>query len=117
MTNIELQALRRLFMLKVAEAARYIGDTSTEQWHEWEKGTSTIPAEVILKMQNLRKERKEKVARIIEDINDRIGNSTIKYFMTFEEFQKINPSLDIVHWRLHQSIATELYFRGLEKLC
>lgn len=117
MTNIELQALRRIFMLKIAEAAEHIGQVPTEQWQAWEQGTQPIPSEVMLKMQNLRTERHEKVARIIEDINDRIGNNTIKYFMNFADFKQTNPSLDVVHWRLHQSIAAELYFRGLETLC
>lgn len=117
MTNIELQALRRLFMLKVVEAARYIGgDVSADQWHRWEQGKDPIPETVIDKMLQLKKERRENVALIIDNINNRVGANTIKYFMDYQDFVKINPTKDIVHWRLNQSIATELYFRGLEKL-
>jgi galactose-1-phosphate uridylyltransferase len=118
MTNIELQALRRLFMLTIDEAAKYIAsDVSPNQWQAWEQGEESIPDEVVENIQKLRNERKDKVARIIEKINNRIGNNTIRYFMTFEDFHKVNPELNVLSWRLHQSIATELYFRGLETLC
>ena len=37
MTNLELQAYRRYFMLKVAEASEFIGNTIAEVWHNWDK--------------------------------------------------------------------------------
>ncbi|GAA5105198.1 YdiL family protein [Orbus sasakiae] len=117
MTNIELQAYRRFFMLKVSEASEYIGNSSAEVWHEWEQGKAEIPAQVIDEMRNLKTRRQNKIAAIIADINNRIGSNNIRYFLTFEDFKKVNPSLSVLDWRLHQSIATELYFRGLEKLC
>lgn len=117
MTNIELQAYRRFFMLKVAEASEFIGNTSADIWHAWEQGKAPIPAQVIEEMENLKKRRQAKVAAIIADINNRIGSNNIRYFLTFEDFKKINPTLTVLDWRLHQSIATELYFRGLEALC
>ncbi|WP_392566540.1 DUF1870 family protein [Utexia brackfieldae] len=117
MTNIELQALRRLFMLKVVEAAQYIGGpVPPEQWHRWEQGQDQIPDNVINKMLQLKKERHENVALIIDNINNRVGANTIKYFIDYQDFQKVNPTQDVIHWRLNQSIATELYFRGLEEL-
>lgn len=117
MTNIELQAYRRFFMLKVSEASEYIGNTTTEVWHAWEQGEMEIPANVVEAMNSLKKRRQSKIAAIIDDINNRIGSNNIRYFFTFDDFKKVNPTLSIVDWRLHQSIATELYFKGLEKLC
>lgn len=117
MTNIELQAYRRFFMLKVSEASEYIGNTAADVWYDWEQGKVAIPSKVVEEMQNLKARRQEKVAAIIADINNRIGSNNIQYFLTFTDFQKVNPTLSILDWRLHQSIATELYFRGLEKLC
>lgn len=117
MTNIELQAYRRFFMLKVSEASQYIGNTTANIWHDWEQGKATIPAEIIEEMKKLKKRRQDKIMAIIADINNRIGSNDIRYFLTFEDFQKVNPSLSIIDWRIHQSIATELYFKGLEKLC
>lgn len=117
MTNIELQAYRRFFMLKVSEASEYIGNTTTNVWHDWEQGKAEIPINVIEQVKNIKQKRQDKIAAIIDDINNRIGSNDICYFLTFEDFQKINPTLSVLDWRLHQSIATELYFRGLEKLC
>lgn len=117
MTNLELQAYRRFLMLKVSEASEYIGKTDTKTWHDWEQGIVPVPEFVSSAMQNLKKVRNEKINIIIGSINDRVGSNTIRYFMTYAEFHKVNPNLDVIQWRLHQSIATELYFRGLEKLC
>ncbi|WP_085247667.1 Aca2/YdiL-like domain-containing protein [Gilliamella mensalis] len=117
MTNLELQAYRRFLMLKVSEASEHIGKTDIKTWHDWENGITPIPESVTKAMQELKKRRNEKINIIINSINDRIGSNTIRYFMTYEEFKKVNTDLDVIQWRLHQSIATELYFRGLEKLC
>lgn len=117
MTNLELQAYRRFLMLKVAEASQYIGKVEVSTWRDWERGAIPVPHSVADAMNDLKNQRSEKINIIIKSINDRVGSSSIRYFMTFEEFQKTNPTLDVVQWRLHQSIATELYFRGLEKLC
>lgn len=117
MTNIELQACRRFFMLKVSEASEYIGNTTANVWHDWEQGKADIPSNIIDGMKELRKRRQDKIAAIIADINNRIGSNNIRYFLNFDDFQKINPTLTVLDWRLHQSIAAELYFRGLEKLC
>ncbi|MDF7671111.1 DUF1870 family protein [Orbaceae bacterium ESL0721] len=117
MTNLELQAYRRFLMLKVSEASEYIGKVDASVWREWEQGAQPIPQYVEDAMNTLKKQRSDKIDLIINSINDRVGSSSIRYFMTFAEFHKTNPTLDVVQWRLHQSIATELYFRGLEKLC
>lgn len=117
MTNLELQAYRRFLMLKVLEASEHIGKTDIQTWHDWESGKLPVPEFVATAMQELKKIRHDKINLIIKGINDRVGSNSIRYFMTYEEFKKVNPDLDVIQWRLHQSIATELYFRGLEKLC
>lgn len=117
MTNLELQAYRRFLMLKVSEASEYIGKTESATWHSWEQGNEPVPDFVGKSINELKQLRGEKINIIINGINERVGSNTIRYFMTFEEFKKVNPMLDVIQWRLHQSIATELYFRGLENLC
>lgn len=117
MTNLELQAFRRFLMLKVSEASEYIGKTDVKTWHDWENAVLPVPENVATTMKELKNLRSEKIKLIINSINDRVGSNTIRYFMTYQEFKKVNPELDVIQWRLHQSIATELYFRGLEKLC
>ncbi|WP_442903335.1 hypothetical protein [Gilliamella sp. wkB18] len=41
----------------------------------------------------------------------------MRYFIMHEEFEKANPILGAIQWRLYQSIATKFYFRNLENLC
>lgn len=117
MTHIELQAYRRFLMLKVSEAAQLIGHTDSGTWHDWEQGRATIPAAVVDDMQKLKTKRQQKIETIIANINDRVGSNNIRYFLNFSDFKSVNPTLTELDWRIHQSIATELFFRGLEKLC
>ncbi|WP_118986296.1 Aca2/YdiL-like domain-containing protein [Photorhabdus sp. CRCIA-P01] len=46
MTNKELQALRKLLMLDVKEAAECIGGVSSRTWQYWEAGRYPIPQDV-----------------------------------------------------------------------
>ena len=59
MTKEQLKALRRFFFLDVVDAANLIADVSVRSWQRYEKGTVTIPKDVIEKMNKLKQERKE----------------------------------------------------------
>lgn len=118
MNNLELQALRYLFFLSVKESATWIsGDSDTEKWSQWESGEKEIPEDIIVKMEALRLIRKERIAAIVHKINDRIGNNTMRYFTSFEDFLQVYPSGDFLQWKLYQSAAAELFSRNLERLC
>lgn len=65
MTNLELQAYRRYFMLKVAEASEFVGNTIAEVWHNWEQGNSTIPTYVIETMKDLKNVDKTKLTQLL----------------------------------------------------
>lgn len=66
MTNAELKALRRLFFLDIAEAAQFVGNCQVRTWQRWEKGTKTIPADVI-KMMNILKEDRQEILAILQN--------------------------------------------------
>lgn len=59
MTKEQLKALRRFFFLEVVDAANLIAGVSVRSWQRYEKGTVTIPKDVIEKMNKLKQERKE----------------------------------------------------------
>ena len=59
MTKEQLKALRRFFFLDVVDAANLIAGVSVRSWQRYEKGTVTIPKDVIEKMNKLKQERKE----------------------------------------------------------
>ncbi|QTF07330.1 YdiL family protein [Brenneria izadpanahii] len=118
MNHLELQALRQLFFMSVDEAANYIaGDNNTEMWRQWEKGEKGIPLSVIDTLTLMNKKRKERINAIIEKINNRIGNNTMRFFPDFDAFRSVYIEGDYLEWKIYQSVAAELYSHNLERLC
>ncbi|PWC16981.1 DUF1870 domain-containing protein [Brenneria roseae subsp. roseae] len=118
MNHLELQALRQLFFMSIDEAANYIaGDKNTEMWQRWEKGEQDIPPSVIETLTLMNKKRKERINAIIEKINNRIGNNTMRFFPDYDAFRSVYTEGDYLEWKIYQSVATELYSHNLERLC
>ncbi|KHN59002.1 hypothetical protein OI70_06730 [Dickeya fangzhongdai] len=118
MNHLELLAMRQLFLLSVDEAAYYIAeDGNNEQWVMWERGERKIPLLIVEKIESMNKERKRRISAIIEKINNRIGNNTMRYFTDFDDFLSVYTDGDFLEWKVYQSVANELYSRDLERLC
>lgn len=118
MNHLELQALRHIFFLSIEEAAEYIArDSDVAAWKQKESGDAKIGEAIISRFDTLLIQRKHHMNAIIDKINSRIGNNTMKYFSSFEEFQHTWPDGDLLAWKTYQSVAAELYSRGLERLC
>ncbi|WP_192458198.1 DUF1870 family protein [Musicola keenii] len=118
MNHLELQAMRQLFLLSVDEAAHYIaGDGNSEKWLMWERGEKEVPASIIEQFESMNKERKKRISAIIEKINSRIGNNTMRSFTDFDAFLAVYTDGDFLEWKVYQSVANELYSRDLERLC
>ncbi|ACZ75676.1 MULTISPECIES: DUF1870 family protein [Dickeya] len=118
MNHLELLAMRQLFLLSVDEAAYYIAeDGNNEQWEMWERGEREIPLPIVEKFESMKKERKQRISAIIEKINNRIGNNTMRSFSSFNEFLAVYTDGDFLEWKVYQSVANELYSRDLERLC
>lgn len=54
---------------------------------------------------------------IIEKINNRIGNNTMRFFPDLTAFQRVYPDGNFIDWKIYQSVAAELYAHDLERLC
>ncbi|MFS2223180.1 DUF1870 family protein [Pantoea sp. B65] len=118
MNHLELQALRHIFFLSIEEAAQYLAtDDDVSRWLRYEQGEEEITPLIIAKLSELLAQRKSRMNAIINKINSRIGNNTMKYFPSFEEFTRTYPDGDFLAWKTYQSVAAELYSRGLERLC
>ena len=118
MNHLELQALRQLFFMSIAEAATYIsGDSNVTTWQRWEKGEFAIPPVVSEKLQEMNNKRRERLNAIIEKINNRIGNNTMRFFTDYDAFREVYPDGDYLEWKIYQSVASELYSDHLEHLC
>ena len=86
MTNKELQALRKLLMLDVSEAAKEIGGLKgSRSWQYWEANRSPVPNDVANKMIALA-EKRISMIETVDDLSEenQADELEIAYYMTFE---------------------------------
>ncbi|CNH45235.1 Domain of uncharacterised function (DUF1870) [Yersinia massiliensis] len=123
MNYLELQALRQLFFMSIEESAQFIlGDNIEEikkvkMWQQWENGEQEIPVVVIETLTSMNEKRRKRINAIIDKINNRIGNNTMRFFPDYDAFRSIYPDGDFLEWKIYQSVAAELYSHDLERLC
>lgn len=118
MNHLELQALRQLFFMTVEECATYISpDNNLATWQQWERGESEIPATIIDTFTKMIKKRKNHINAIIDKINNRIGNNTMRFFPDYASFLAVYAQGDYLEWKIYQSVAAQLYAYDLERLC
>ncbi|HCC0886882.1 TPA: YdiL family protein [Salmonella enterica] len=118
MNAFELHALRRIFDMTIAECATYITqDNNSTAWQRWEAGEATIPPEIIARLMEIKAKRQRRINAIIDKINHRIGNNTMRYFSDLHTFQSVYTEGDFIDWKIYQSVAAELFAHDLERLC
>lgn len=118
MNHLELQALRQLFFMTVEESSAYIShDSNLATWQQWERGEGEIPAEVIETFKQMIIKRKAHINAIIDKINSRIGNNTMRFFPDYASFLVVYSEGDYLQWKIYQSVAAQLYAYDLERLC
>ena len=69
MTGTQLKALRKLFMISISAAARFIGYVELATWHRWEKGTNKVPDYVAEEMISINETRQKHISGIIAGLN------------------------------------------------
>lgn len=106
LNNFELQAIRKLLMLDVTEAAELIGNVSTRSWQYWESGERTIPDDVESEMFALSSIRNEIITGVIVADEDERKQ---KWYPTFESFAADYPLRNRIMWRIHQSVLSYLF--------
>ncbi|WP_338729031.1 DUF1870 family protein (plasmid) [Shewanella baltica] len=104
MNNYQLQALRKLLMLDVSEAAEVIGGVSNRTWQYWESGRSLVPDDVKKRICALYELR----VFLISQIRNAKPNQ-LRWYHTYDSFITDYPQSDSVHWRLHQSVLAQVY--------
>ncbi|MFS6889167.1 DUF1870 family protein, partial [Escherichia coli] len=75
------------------------------------------PDRVVEQLLAMRQQRKKHLHAIIEKINNRIGNNTMRFFPDLTAFQRVYPDGNFIDWKIYQSVAAELYAHDLERLC
>ncbi|HCB1739602.1 TPA: YdiL family protein [Citrobacter braakii] len=118
MNALELQAIRHIFAMTVEESAMYISrDHNVAAWQQWENGEREIPEDITRICAEMKARRKLRINAIIEKINNRIGNNTMRFFPDLISFQAVYQHDDFLDWKIYQSVAVELYAHDLERLC
>lgn len=107
--RVELQAIRKLLMLDVTEAAQEIGNVSPRSWQYWESGERPIPSDVEEEMYALVSMRNEAIGEIIDAEQD---DDPQKWYPTFGQFLIDYPDSQRIWWRLHQSVISNLFCEG-----
>lgn len=70
MNSIELEALRRLLFLSVAEAAEYVGHCRERSWRKWESGDRGVPDDVADRIRAMIDWRGQAIQAMVEAISD-----------------------------------------------
>lgn len=90
MNALELQALRRIFDMTIEECTIYITqDNNSATWQRWEAGDIPISPEIIARLKEMKARRQRRINAIVDKINNRIGNNTMRYFPDLSSFQSI----------------------------
>jgi len=102
LTRFELQSIRKLLMLEVAEAAKCIGKVTPRSWQHWERGDRAIPVEVNLEMYDLLKQRRNLINQLLSEKS--FQNRVHKWYVSFDLFEKDFPGISEKWWRFYQSV-------------
>ncbi|UTD54939.1 Aca2/YdiL-like domain-containing protein [Halomonas sp. MS1] len=111
MRGSELQALRKLLMLDIREAAEEIGQVSARSWQYWESGRYQVPSDVADKMWAAVDIYKRLKAHI-EGLAAKQAGFDMSYYTRFEDYHRDHPSKSIINWRIEQAVAAEAYSKG-----
>lgn len=111
LNNHELQAVRKLLMLDVAEAAKYIGKVSARTWQYWEAGRYAIPDDIDMEMYALVQLRNNFMDDLFLSLSD---GDKIKYYHSFEEWVSDGKDDNKISWKIHQSAVSSLFCTGLD---
>ncbi|MET6795277.1 DUF1870 family protein [Citrobacter braakii] len=103
MNALELQAIRHIFAMTVEESAMYISrDHNVAAWQQWENGEREIPEDITRICAEMKARRKLRINAIIEKINNRIGNNTMRFFPDLISFQAVYQHDDFLDWKIYQ---------------
>ncbi len=106
MNAYELQALRHIFAMTIDECATWIAQTGdSESWRQWKMADAAIPDCVVEQLLAMRQQRKKHLHAIIEKINNRIGNDTMR-FSDLTAFQQVYPDGNFIDWKVYLSIGS-----------
>lgn len=117
MNALELQALRRIFDMTIEECTIYITQIIIRQLATMGSWRHTHLSRNHCRAKGNESQRQRRINAIVDKINNRIGNNTMRYFPDLSSFQSIYTEGDFIEWKIYQSVAAELFAHDLERLC
>lgn len=115
LNNSELQAMRKLLMLDVSEAAEWIGNVTPRTWQRWESGDRSIPSDIDMEIYGLIQIRNKMIDELtgwqVENHGELLK---MKYYHTFEQFEADHEGANRVTWRIHQAAVSFVFSEGGE---
>lgn len=110
LTNVELQAFRKLLHMDVKLAAELAGCT-VQSWYAWEHGTNQVPDKVAEFMDDTHRAFKDCLASYINLVREQADGERVamRYYETFELFTSHHPEFSSrLDWRISQAVAARL---------
>ena len=104
----ELQAMRKLLMLDVREAAEMIGRVSVRAWQYWEAGGRPIPDDVDMEIYALVQQR----GNLIEEMLELAEPVKLRYYHSFDDWLADGREDNKAQWKLHQSAVAYVFAEG-----
>lgn len=124
LTNVELQALRKLLHMDVKFAAELAGCT-VQSWYGWEHGINPVPHKVSELMDGIHHEFKDCLASYTNMVREQADDerAVMRYYETFELFSSHHPEyFSRLDWRISQAVAVwlmmhkQVYLISAEKI-
>ncbi|EFP1691913.1 DUF1870 family protein [Salmonella enterica subsp. enterica serovar Thompson] len=107
-TNVELQAFRKLFQMDIKFAAELAG-CSVQSWYGWEKGETVVPERIGELMDHIQALYIDELASMENAIREHNDRCALRYYETFELFAKHYPRrANLLDWKISQVIAARL---------
>ncbi|OVZ88284.1 hypothetical protein CBW54_09515 [Yersinia kristensenii] len=110
LTNVELQAFRKLLHMDVKLAAELAGCT-VQSWYAWENGTNPVPNKIAEFMDSIHRAFKDCLASYTNMVREQADGERVamRYYETFELFTSHHPQFSSrLDWRISQAVAARL---------
>lgn len=111
MTNLELQALRRLLFFSRPEAAQWVGQCQHRTWNRWEDGSRPIPNRVAESVRDLvawRKNALDAMRAQIAQTAAQAGALPQGIDLVMKDMDAWSQGNDPALWRPYQSVLAQL---------
>lgn len=102
----QLQAIRKILLMSITDAAAMMGRVSSQTWSRWEAGAVPVPADIGDRMAFFFELREKMVENLRESHEG--GQSEFPYYASYEEWMEQRKVDSKLAWLLWQSAVGRL---------